>query len=69
MGQYILLRHFRDSRIERSDWSGEEAGLRRGAYFPDPDVESDWIVTEPPHLVQDEPRLVFVVQQIRLRSK
>ena len=55
-----------DRRIERSDWTGEEAGLRRGAYFPDPSAESDWIVTKPPHFVEDEPRWVFVVEQIKL---
>ena len=65
MGRYILVRHFMDRRIERSDWTGEEAGLRRGAYFPDPSVESDWIVTRPPHFVEDEPRWVFVVEQIK----
>jgi hypothetical protein len=66
VGRYILLRHFMDSRIERSEWTGEETGLRRGAYFPDPSVESEWIVTKPPHLVEGEHRLVFVVEQIKL---
>jgi hypothetical protein len=46
MRHFILLRHFMDGRIERSDWTGEEARLRPGAYFPDPDVESEWIVTK-----------------------
>ncbi len=53
-----------DSRIERSDWTGEEAGLRRGAYFLDPEVESHWIVTKPPHVVGDESLRVFVIEQI-----
>ena len=66
MGHYILVRHFLDSRIERSDWTGDETSLRRGAYFPDPSVESDWIVTKPPQLVEDEPRWVFVIEQIKL---
>ena len=54
MGRFIVWRHFMDGRLERSDWTGEEALLRRGAYFPDP-VESDWIVTKPPHVVAEEP--------------
>ncbi len=66
MGRFIVWRHFMDGRLERSDWTGEEALLRRGAYFPDPAVESDWIVTKPPHVVAEEPRWVFVVEQIKL---
>jgi hypothetical protein len=41
VGHFILLRQFMDGRIERSDWKGEEAILRPGAYVPDPDIESD----------------------------
>lgn len=64
VGRFILVRRFRDARIERGDWTGDGEGLRRGAYFPDPAIESEWIVTKPPHVVEDEPRLVFVVEQI-----
>jgi hypothetical protein len=69
VAHFILVRHFMDSRIERSDWTGEETSLRRGAYFPDPDVESEWIVTKPPHEVDGEPKFVFVVEQIRLLNR
>ena len=65
MGHFVLVRHFRDSRIERTEWTGDEEGLRRGAYFPDPAVESEWIVTKPPHVIEDEVRRVVAVAQIK----
>ena len=68
VGNFILERHFKDGRIEQSDWTGEDALLRPGAYFPDPDVESEWIVTKRPHAVEGERWPVFVIDQIKSSS-
>jgi hypothetical protein len=65
VGHFILLRQFMDGRIERSDWTGEEAILRPGAYFPDPNIESEWIVTKQPHAIEGERWPLFVIDQIR----